>query len=148
MSKVGNRVLKLLFLGSLSLLVGVLIFLLQLQIDLYALPLYIFIQSVLVVVFLLYFFFCGRFFSIKEYRRTNIFYFFVVPVSLFVFNLVFRKIIVIDTIVSIILLGIAAPFHYVLPYLYFAADKYFVVPSLFPVLICCVSFKIGENKSF
>lgn len=143
-----HRVLKLILGGSISPLIGVLVFLIQLQINPHGLGMYIFAQSAIVLVFLSYFFYCGYAFSRRQYNRMNLFWFFLVPFLLFLFNFVLHRRINLNTIAAILLLGIEAPFSYMLPYLYFSNDKYFLIPSLFPIVVCLFSFKIGEKVKF
>lgn len=140
-----EREIKMIFLGGISPLIGALIFLFQMHINPHGFYRYMAIQSIISIIFLMYFVLCASFFSSKQYKKTNIVYFFAIPFLLIVVTTVFRKMLHRSPIVAIILSGMGAPFHYVLPDLYFPADKFFLVPTLFPVVVCLISFKIGEK---
>ncbi len=60
-------------------------------------------------------------------------------------NLFFRKKIQRNIALAVVLSGVVAPFHYILPHLYFSGDKYYLIPNAVPVIICWISFKMGEN---
>ena len=69
--------LKLILLGSLSPLIGLLIFFLQLQVPFHGIK-YLVILAIMSAVFLAYFFFCAFFFSSKQHKKNSL-YFFVTP---------------------------------------------------------------------
>ena len=73
--------LKLILLGSLSPLIGLLIFFLQLQVPFHGIK-YLVILAIMSAVFLAYFFFCAFFFSSKQHKKNSL-YFFVTPFILF-----------------------------------------------------------------
>ena len=76
--------LKLILLGSLSPLIGLLIFFLQLQVPFHGIK-YLVILAIMSAVFLAYFFFCAFFFSSKQHKKNSL-YFFVTPFILFLVN--------------------------------------------------------------
>lgn len=61
--------LKLILLGSLSPLIGLLIFFLQLQVPFHGIK-YLVILAIMSAVFLAYFFFCAFFFPVNNTKRT------------------------------------------------------------------------------
>ena len=133
--------LKLILLGSLSPLIGLLIFFLQLQVPFHGIK-YLVILAIMSAVFLAYFFFCAFFFSSKQHKKNSL-YFFVTPFISFLVNFIgwIQKYVVLALIVS----GVSAPFHYVLPDLIFPGDKYHLIMRIFPLAICWIAFKIGER---
>ncbi|MEI3121274.1 MAG: hypothetical protein V8S86_09895 [Eubacteriales bacterium] len=131
--------LKLILLGSLSPLIGLLIFFLQLQVPFHGIK-YLVILAIMSAVFLAYFFFCAFFFSSKQHKKNSL-YFFVTPLYCSCHILwIDPKYVVLALIVS----GVSAPFHYVLPDLIFPGDK-FTNNAIFPLAICWIAFKIGER---
>jgi small-conductance mechanosensitive channel len=134
---------KLIILGGLSPFIGVLIFLIQLQINPHGIVKYIIVQAAFTALFLLYFFFCAYLCADKN-QRKNIAYFFIVPVAFLLLNVLFEQIqenVALAAIVS----GVNAPFHYVLPYLYFSQDKITLIPNALPVVVCMIAFQMGEK---
>lgn len=135
---------KLVLLGGVSPLLGALIYLLQLQINPHGVYKYIATQSVMTAIFLAYFFLCAYLYSSKHYKKTNVLYFFIIPILFFVVTVVFRSIQK-NVVLAVITSGLAAPFHFILPYLFSLSDKYFLIPNGFPVVVCWIVFKIGEK---
>ena len=78
----------------------------------------------------------------KQHKKNSL-YFFVTPFILFLVNFIgwIQKYVVLALIVS----GVSAPFHYVLPDLIFPGDKYHLIMLIFPLAICWIAFKIGER---
>ena len=122
-------------------LIGLLIFFLQLQVPFHGIK-YLVILAIMSAVFLAYFFFCAFFFSSKQHKKNSL-YFFVTPFILFLVNFIgwIQKYVVLALIVS----GVSAPFHYVLPDLIFPGDKYHLIMRIFPLAICWIAFKLGER---
>ena len=137
------HILKLIFLGSISPLIGVLIYIIQLQINPYGLIKYFAIQTNLTVLFLFYIFLCAYICSSQQ-KKKNIFYFFITPIVLCGIN-IFVERIQENVILAVLIAGVSAPFHYILPYLYFQVDKYFIIPHAFPVVICWITYTAGEK---
>lgn len=135
-----KRVSLILF-GGLSPLLGVLIYWIQLQINPHGLTRYIIIQSIITLAFLLYFFLCGYFILGVQQRKDDLL-FFLFPMVLVFINIFFEKLQG-NIIIGMIVLGVSAPFHYVLPYLYFPVDKFSCIPKVAPIIICLIFFKMG-----
>ncbi|MCI9156373.1 MAG: hypothetical protein HFF44_05440 [Lawsonibacter sp.] len=130
--------------GGISPLIGALIFLLQTQINPHGLYQYIAVQSTITIIFLAYFFLCACLFASKHYKKTNINYFFAIPILFLIVNLTVPEIQG-NIALAVVLSGLSAPFHFILPFLYFPADKFFLIPNSFPLIVCWIIFKMGEK---
>lgn len=139
-----RKELQLLLLGGISPFIGVLIFLVQIQINPNGFIIYRVVQSIISAIFLSYFFLCGYFFS--SIRHPKSLYFFVIPI-LFCFVDIVSPRIQEYVVLAVIVEGILAPFHYVLPDLFFPADKYQLIPRLSPLILCWIVFNMGKRVS-
>lgn len=136
---------KLMLLGGMSPLIGVLFFLLQLQITPHGFVKYNVTQAIISIVYLSYFFLCAYFFSDRQ-QKYRTFCFFAVPIILFFVNIFINEIQAYAAL-AIIAEGVIAPFHYVLPYLYLnfpPLDEHLLMNAL-PMIACWISFKMGER---
>ena len=142
-----KREWKLIVLGGVSPLIGVLIYLFQMQINPHGLVRYTVAQAIISVGFLSYFFLCA-YFLLREPQEKNGFYFFVIPVILCFVN-IFISAIQRNAALAAVAAGVMAPFHYVMPYLYLnfpPLDEHLFMSAL-PVILCWISFKMGERAS-
>lgn len=137
------RTWKLVLLGGLSPLIGLLIFLLQLQVRPSGYFRYMAVQTVIAVVFLGYFFLCAYLFSGKRRAKTDALVFFLVPMLLLAVNVAFHGQIQSNIALAVALSGMMAPFHYVIHYAFFSADQHALIPNALPVLACWIAFQLG-----
>ena len=138
---------RLILLGGLSPLIGLLVFWIQLQVRPSGYFLYVAVQTVISVIFLGYFFICGDRFSRKQHKKIDALYFFLVPILLVIVNVVFQWQIQSNMALAVALSGVMAPFHYVIHYAFFSADTYALIPNALPVLVCWIVFQLGGKVS-
>lgn len=137
------------FYGKLSLLggtmpfVGFVVYFLQLQLNPRELVVYMFVQSTMLLAYLSCFFGFGYSSAKVNYTKLNKVCFFLVPLLLPFINHILLRNMSVNHLVSILLLGIDAPFHHLLPFLYDSFDN-FLIPYLFPTVMCFIFFVLGE----
>ena len=137
---------KIVFVGSFTPFVGLLFFFIQLSIR----PANITInqafllQSIPTVMFLGYLFMLGLYFERKSPSKLNKFLFFIGPVIFSVLSFTLFGNLGPHPL-SVIFLGVYAPFQQFIFYLYnLSYDPFFLVPAVLPILICFAVYCFGE----
>ena len=129
-------------LGGLSPFIGVLIFMIQFQANRNS-PYYWGLQILLSFAFLLYFCGIGYYFGNKGNRWGNKVAFFFIPILFASFTIMRR--VAVSIPVGVLLQGLYAPFHYILPIFHKAnIHKLDVAIYILPTLICLFAFCFGE----
>ena len=143
MEENGKKV-ALFLLGSLSPLLGIGVFLLQLQCNPHGWVRYGVAQTLLLLVFLAYFFAVGWLFAKQGCGKWQAWCFFAVPLLLLIVNHSVLRNIPLLVVTEALLLGVEAPFHHLLSGLHFAFDAWQIIPACFPTAVCFVAFCMGQ----
>lgn len=139
-----KRFIILFFFGSLSPIIGTLIFLVQLHLSSNNYLFNITIQMIFALIFLLYFWVIGRFCSNTTRVLKDTLTFFAIPLLFLVFNHIILQKVVIGIPIRVLLQGLDAPFHYFLPTIYnFSFDKLNIIARILPTIFCVLTFCFG-----
>ena len=130
--------------GGITPLLGGGIFLLQLQVNPHGIYVYLLVQCLFSLVFLAYFFGMGYFCWKTGPVPASKLWFFLIPLSITLVNLVHKLWLSSNIPAAVILSGLEVPFHYVLTYLYYLAGPWYPIVSIVPVLVCFFSFWLGK----
>lgn len=140
-----RKISALLLSGGVTPLLGVGIYLLQLQVNPRGIYVYLLVQCLISFVFLAYFFGMGYLCSKTRPIRAIKLWFFLIPFGITFISFVHKLWLSSNIPAAVVLSGIEVPFHYLLTYLYYFAGPYYPAASFFPILICFFSFHLGET---